>query len=153
MPPEVTAKALEVANRVGAITAEDSPTKFLIQFSKAVSLLVLGLVPAPAYRNLGKLVNGKLVRLGHLSAIVGLYSFVLCDTRYSYQFASWALAANPEFCSMVSCIAGRWCLIIITGNLVRNESALKNYSFPFVFMLYFLRVYQLAFSATPNLFP
>nr|AYC64641.1 hypothetical protein [Halimeda minima] len=51
-----------------------------------------------------------------------------------------------QFNSMVSCIAGRFCLIIIIG--VRNEAALKNYSLPFACMLYFLRVYQLAFTGS-----
>nr|AYC64004.1 hypothetical protein [Halimeda micronesica] len=150
VPAEVTAKALQVADTVGAITAEDSPNLFLVQFIKAVSLLCLGLVPAPEF-GLSKLKG--LVRFGHLLAIFGVYSLVLQDTKHITQLASSALQASPELNSMVSCIAGRFCLIIITGNIVRNESALKNYSFPFAFMLYFLRVYQLAFSASQNLLP
>nr|AYC64626.1 hypothetical protein [Halimeda minima] len=110
VPPEVTAKALEVVDRVGAITAEDSPALFLTQFSKAVSLLVLGLVPLPLPAG-----KSRLVKLLHLSAIVSIYGLVLCDTRYIPKLASQALEASPQFCSMVSCVAGRWCLIIITG--------------------------------------
>nr|AYC63994.1 hypothetical protein [Halimeda micronesica] len=147
VPPEVTAKALEVADRIGAITAADSPALFLNQFIKAVSLLLLGLVPAPEF---GTKVPKSLVRFGHLAAIFGVYSLVLQDTRHITQLASSALQASPELNSMVSCIAGRFCLIIITGNLVRRESALKNLSLPFFCMLYVLRVYQLAFSASPN---
>ena len=137
VPPEVQAKAVEIADVIGAITAEDSPSLFLIQFSKALSLLVLGLVPVPQLK-LSPELSPKLGKLFQLSAIAGLYSLVLCDTRYSSQLASQALQASPEFCSMMSCIAGRWCLILITGNLVRRESALKNYSLPFACMLYLL---------------
>nr|AYC64617.1 hypothetical protein [Halimeda minima] len=111
VPPEVQAKAVEIADVIGAITAEDSPALFLIQFSKAISLLVVGLVPVPSVSVLPK----SVVKLLHLSAIAGVYGLVLQDTRHISQLASQALQASPEFCSMVSCIAGRWCLIIIIG--------------------------------------
>ena len=145
VPPEVTAKALQVADTVGAITAEDSPNLFLVQFIKAVSLLCLGLVPAPEFGTFPK----ALVRFGHLLAIFGVYSLVLQDTKHITQLSSALQALNLILWFLVSL----FCLIIITGNIVRNESALKNYSFPFAFMLYFLRVYQLAFSASPNILP
>ena len=111
---------------------------------------MLALVPAQG--------SSKLAKLFQFSAIIklrfsGIYGLVLQDTRHISQLAQAALQASPEFNSMVSCVAGRWCLILITGNLVRNESALKNYSLPFFCMLYVLRVYQLAFSATPNMLP
>ena len=90
---------------------------------------------------------------GEIAAPVGInfYNFYLwvSFTRYYISTrkpssSSSSEAAVPSFALWF--IAGRWCLIIIIGNLVRNEAALKNFSLPFACMLYFLRVYQLAFN-------
>lgn len=87
-----------MADLIGAITAEDSPALFLIQFSKAISLLVLGLVPVPpnkcreATKNAGRM--AKLLHLSALISIISIYGLVLQDTIS--QLASQALQARAK---------------------------------------------------------
>ena len=52
-----------------------------------------------------------------------------------------------------SCIAGRWALILLTVNIARGDTTLRKYSLPFGVLLYVLRVYELAMTASPNFLP
>ena len=63
------------------------------------------------------------------------------------------LVSYPLVLNLCSCIAGRWGILLITANITRSDTTLKKYSVPFGILLYFLRVYQLAMIATPNLLP
>nr|BBN51383.1 hypothetical protein [Halimeda borneensis] len=115
---------------------------FCVNFLKAISILLIGLLPWP---KAGDKVDKALILGTKISA---MYLLVLNPCNFASHLLS--IESVVQLCSS---IASRWAIIIVTGNLVGRDSRLRPYSVPFGIMLYFLRMYELAMTASPNMLP
>lgn len=93
-------------------------------------------------------INQLLSRILFFSIIAG---FVISDPCCVFQKMAEKVLSNPPVLKMMSCIAGRWCILLIIGNIVSQDRILKKYFYFYVCALYFFRVYALATTATSNL--
>lgn len=125
---------------------------FVLNYLKSVSLLVVALIPLP--KTMFPLPSSKgVLKVVRFCGTVCIVCFVVKDPyQYIKQLAQFLLS-YPLVLNLCSCIGGRWGIILITANIARSDMTLKKYSVPFGVLLYFLRVYQLAMIATPNLLP
>nr|YP_009519615.1 hypothetical protein [Udotea flabellum]AYC65642.1 hypothetical protein [Udotea flabellum] len=136
-----TLNPLAVSAQNAFLTGSEPIELFVINLLRSASVFVVALVP----KNLNKLIQ--------ILASVGMVSLFLVVPNLYYQKLAAYFFYSPEFTKVVSCIAGRWCLILLIGNMTNQDSTLRRYSLFFYISLYFLQVYQLAFSATPNMLP
>lgn len=84
--------------------------------------------------------NCDLDCFGSISIFYYIYSKIL----YIFNDVLWVFTTYV--------VDGRWSLIVGT-DFVNNDSKLRKMSVIFIFGLYFLRVYELAMTATPNFGP
>ena len=81
--------------------------------------------------------------------------YLVLKDPYSFfsQTAEKLISNHPAILKMFSCILGRWCFLLIIANIVNQDKKLRRSIYIYIISLYFFKVYQLAGSATPNLFP
>lgn len=143
VPEAVVTQAHQIAEALSG-AGEVSIVLFVENFLKSVSLLVVGLIPVSQD-------VPKFVRLLGRGCIV---SFVVSTNgRFFVQKVASGLLSYPIVVSLCGCIAGRWAMIVLTVNIARGDTTLRRYSVPFIALLYVLRVYELAMTATPNFLP
>ena len=143
VPDSVVAQAHKIVSTLSG-AGEASIVLFVENSLKSVSLLVIGLIPIP--QDVPKFIR-ILGRTCILSFVVSV------NGRFFVQKVASGLLSYPLVVSLCGCIAGRWAIILLTMNLVRGDTILKKYSLPFGILLYVLRVYELALTASPNFLP
>ena len=114
-------------------------------FLKCLGVLLISLIP----RTLPKVVQ---FACGVLIVVLCVLDPAQLTILYIRKFTEF-LMSYPMFAKLCSSRAGRWSLIVSSVYYVNRESALRQIAIIFIFCLYFLRVYELAMTATPNFLP
>ena len=141
-----TSFVTQARNMVQSLSGSSTSVEFfLMNFSKCLCLLLISLIPETL---------PKIIQFAFGTGIVTLivldpYQFFII---YIQKFCTF-LMTYYEFSQLMSSTAGRWSLIVGTVYFVNNDSKLRKMSVIFIFGLYFLRVYELAMTATPNFLP
>ena len=128
------------------IPSENLIEDFVAQYLKAVSIFLIPILPIPSVYKRQYII----FRLLYGSIILILVSRL--SLTHLKVFGVWLLS-NPELNLFFSSIAGRSSVLAITIFYANQDKALCRYMPLFGLALYVFRVYQLAYTATPNLFP